>query len=149
MDGGSYSQIASGITALTYTDSTVSPSHTYGYKVTATDAGGTSAPAGPLSVTPPPAVPSGLTATAGNAQVTLAWTASTGATSYKVYQLISGTYTYIATVSGATTDTVTSLTNGTSYSFEVTAVNGWRRKRQVLTPPARHRNLQFLPRPPA
>lgn len=35
---------------------------------------------------PVPAVPKGLTATSGNANVLLSWTASSGATSYKVYR---------------------------------------------------------------
>ena len=42
------------------------------------------ASATPVAPTQPPAVPSGLQATAGNAQVALTWTASCGATSYHV-----------------------------------------------------------------
>ena len=73
-----------------------------------------------------PPAPTGLTATASNAQVSLAWTGSSGATSYNVY---SGTTsggessTPIATGITGTTDTVTGLTNGTPYFFTVAAVN--------------------------
>jgi hypothetical protein len=73
---------------------------------------------------PPPTPPTGLTATAGNAQVTLTWNAASGAISYNVKR---------ATVSGnesVTNATVTTtnyidmqVTNGTTYYYEVSAVN--------------------------
>ena len=75
----------------------------------------------------PPAAPTGLTATAGNAQVVLSWTASSGATSYNVYR---GTTaggengTAIATGIATTSYTNTGLTNGTTYYYKVNAVNG-------------------------
>ena len=71
-----------------------------------------------------PALSTGLTATAGNAQVALAWTASSGATSYDIYRgSTSGGETLLA--SGVTTAsyTDTGLSNGTTYYYEVTAVN--------------------------
>ena len=74
-----------------------------------------------------PAAPTGLAATAGNAQVTLSWTASNGAATYNVYR---GTATGaegaspIATGIAATTYTNTGLTNGTTYYYKVAAVNG-------------------------
>jgi len=73
-----------------------------------------------------PAAPGGLAATSGNGQVTLSWTASTGATSYNVYR---GTATGaegaspIATGITATTYINTGLTNGTTYFYKVAAVN--------------------------
>jgi cellulose 1,4-beta-cellobiosidase len=73
-----------------------------------------------------PPAPTGLTATPGNAQVALAWTASSGATSYNVYR---GTApsgegsTPIATGITTTTYTNTGLTNGTTYYYTVAAVN--------------------------
>jgi fibronectin type 3 domain-containing protein len=71
-----------------------------------------------------PAAPSGLTATAGNAQVTLNWTASSGATGYYVKRSTTtgGPYTQIATQAG-TNDTDTGLTNGTKYFYVVSAYN--------------------------
>ena len=74
-----------------------------------------------------PAAPTGLTATGGNAQVSLSWTASSGATSYNVYRSTTsggeGT-TAIATGITSTSYTNTGLTNGTTYYYKVAAVNG-------------------------
>src|ERR1700734_588458 len=71
-----------------------------------------------------PAAPMGLTAAAGNAQVTLNWTASSGATGYYVKRSTTtgGPYTQIATQT-TTTDTDTGLTNGTKYFYVVSAYN--------------------------
>jgi len=100
----------------------------------ATMAGGFTVAAGgaaAASVTPAvPGAPTGLTANAGNTEVSLSWIAPTSdggspVISYKVY---------IATVPGAprsatidtttaTAGTVTGLVNGTTYYFMVTAVN--------------------------
>jgi len=80
---------------------------------------------GPATGTPTvPAAPTGLTATAGNAQVTLSWTASTGATSYTVKRATTagGPYTNVTTVTG-TSYTNTGLTNGTTYYYVVSASN--------------------------
>ena len=72
----------------------------------------------------PPSAPTGVTATAGNQQVSLSWNASAGATSYNVKRgtASGGPYT---TVSSPTTTsyTDTGLTNGTTYYYVVTAVN--------------------------
>lgn len=71
-----------------------------------------------------PAAPTGVVATAGNAQATLNWSASTGATSYNVKRATTsgGSYTTVATVTG-TSYTNTGLTNGTAYYYVVSAVN--------------------------
>ena len=72
----------------------------------------------------PPAAPTGLTATAGNAQVVLSWNASTGATSYNVKRGTTSGGPYTTLSSPATTNyTDTGLTNGTSYYYVVSAVN--------------------------
>ena len=72
----------------------------------------------------PPATPSGLTATAGNQQVALTWSASSGATSYHVKRgtVSGGPYSTVASPS-TTSYTDTSLTNGTAYYYVVSAVN--------------------------
>jgi hypothetical protein len=74
---------------------------------------------------PSPPTPAGLTATAGNAQVGLAWNASTGAASYNLYHAVNGgAYSQLNTSPITTTSyTDTGLTNGTPYCYEVTAVN--------------------------
>jgi hypothetical protein len=71
-----------------------------------------------------PPVPTGLTATAGNAQVALTWNASSGAASYYVKRsTTSGSgYAQIATPAAANY-TDTGLTNGTKYYYVISAYN--------------------------
>jgi fibronectin type 3 domain-containing protein len=71
-----------------------------------------------------PTTPMGLMAAAGNAQVTLNWTASSGATNYYVKRstVMGGPYTQIATPTAANY-TDTGLTNGTKYFYVVSAYN--------------------------
>jgi hypothetical protein len=79
----------------------------------------------PLNFTVLPlSAPTGLTATAGNAQVSLTWNASSGATSYNVYSATTngGPYTEITNVT-TLSYTNTGLSNGTTYYYVVTAVN--------------------------
>ncbi|MGA2889243.1 MAG: glycoside hydrolase family 44 protein, partial [Terracidiphilus sp.] len=72
----------------------------------------------------PPLAPTGLTATSGNQQIALAWTASLTATSYNVLRSTTsgGPYTTVGT-SATTSFTNTGLTNGTIYYYVVAAVN--------------------------
>src|SRR5205807_2256998 len=75
---------------------------------------------------PIPAVPAGLKATGGNAQVVLSWSAASGATSYDVYRSATsggeGATPYKSGIT-ATSFTDTGLTNGTPYYYQVSAVN--------------------------
>ncbi len=72
-----------------------------------------------------PSAPTGVTGVAGNAQATVSWTASSGATSYNVKRSATsgGPYSNVATNVTATSYTNTGLTNGTTYYYVVTAVN--------------------------
>jgi len=71
-----------------------------------------------------PATPSGLTATAGNKQVSLTWNASSGATSYNVKRSTTSGGPYSTITSPTTTSyTDSNLTNGTAYYYVVSAVN--------------------------
>jgi subtilisin family serine protease len=110
-----------------YVDNSVSNGTTYYYVVTATNSAGTSGNSNEASATPvappPPPAPGGLAATPGNAQVKLTWGGVTGAASYKVYRRLSGgSYGSPLTTVTTTTYTNTSLTNGTTYFYVVSAV---------------------------
>jgi hypothetical protein len=82
--------------------------------------GGSSSPSAPMG----PSAPSGVTATPGNNQVALAWSASTGATGYSIARATAsaGPYTSIGT-SSSTSFTDTGAVNGTAYYYEVSASN--------------------------
>ncbi len=71
-----------------------------------------------------PRAPVGLTATAGNTQASLTWTASSGATSYHIKRSTTtgGPYTVVSNPT-ATNYTDTGLTDGTKYYYAVSAVN--------------------------
>ena len=74
-----------------------------------------------------PPAPTGLTPNAGNGQVTLNWTAVSGATGYDVYRgTTSGGETLLAAGTNVPTNTFTDTTavNGTQYFYYVTALNG-------------------------
>jgi hypothetical protein len=70
-----------------------------------------------------PAAPANLLATAGDGQVALSWSASSGESGYNVYRWNGSSYVVIANVAG-TFFPDTGLTNGSTYWYEVTAVNG-------------------------
>jgi len=71
-----------------------------------------------------PPAPTNLAATAGNAQVILSWTASSGATSYSVQRSTTNGGPYTQLSSPTTTNyTDTAVTNGTEYFYVVAAVN--------------------------
>ncbi|HXI85010.1 MAG TPA: carbohydrate-binding protein [Verrucomicrobiae bacterium] len=73
----------------------------------------------------PPAAPAGLTATAGDAQVALSWSASFGATGYNVKRALvsGGPYATITNGLANTGYTDSSVTNGVHYYYVATAVN--------------------------
>ena len=115
-------------TGTTFNNTGLTNGTTYFYKVTAVNGGGESPRSNEVSGTPtaPPTVPTGLTATAGNATITLNWAAVTGATSYRVYRGTAANAqaaTPVATDLTAPSFVNSGLTNGTAYFFKVTAVN--------------------------
>jgi fibronectin type 3 domain-containing protein len=72
-----------------------------------------------------PATPANLVATPGNAQISLSWVASQGATSYNVKRSINNgvSYSVLATNVTALNFTDTGLINGATYFYEVSAQN--------------------------
>ena len=103
----------------------------------------------PAPVTPvgAPAAPTNLVGVRGEGQVTLTWTAgSNGGSPITNYVVQYGTdgvnwTTFQNAASAATTQTVTGLTNGTAYFFQVQAVNGvgssaWSSRSDSVTPVA-------------
>jgi fibronectin type 3 domain-containing protein len=128
VSGGPYATIASP-TNSTFTDSTVTNGAEYYYVVSAVNTGGESSNSSEVNATPlqpatSPTAPTGLTASAGNASVSLLWTPVTSANSYNVKRSTTngGPYTTIASPTSATF-TDTSVTNGTTYYYVVSAVN--------------------------
>jgi len=127
-NGGPYTQVAAPISP-NFTDTGLANGTAYFYVVSALNSAGESANSSPVSATPvapatPPAAPTGLQATAGNAQVSLTWTTSTGATSYHVKRSTTsgGPYTQVA-APATTSDADVGLTNGTTYYYVVSALN--------------------------
>ncbi|MFA6165879.1 MAG: fibronectin type III domain-containing protein, partial [Gemmatimonadaceae bacterium] len=125
---GTYSLITSP-TGTSYTDTGLSASTTYYYKVAACSSAGcsslsafgsgtTSAP--PVAVPAAPGAPSVGSATAST--LTVSWPAVSGATSYDVYRAItsSGTYNVITSPTG-TSYTDAGLSASTTYYYKVAA----------------------------
>jgi hypothetical protein len=107
---------------------------TYTFTVSATNATGTGPASSPSNAVTPnalPGAPTGVTATAGNGSATVNWTAPANnggstITKYTVTPFIGSTAQTPVTVTGsppATSTTVTGLTNGTTYTFTVSATN--------------------------
>lgn len=126
VSGGPYTTITN-VTTVSFINAGLVNGTTYYYVVSALNAAGESANSTQASATPqlpPPGTPTGLTATAGNAQVVLGWTASSGATSYNVKRatVSGGPYTTVTNVT-STSCTDIGLVNGTTYYYVASALN--------------------------
>ena len=125
---GGETLLVSGLASTTYPDNGLVDGTTYYYQVAAVNNVGISSISNEVAVTPVPPVasaPTELTATAGSAQATLSWTASTGATSYAIYRGTTPGGESATPIGSATATTFknTGLTNGTTYHYTVAAVN--------------------------
>jgi len=121
------SPVQTGVTtdATTVAGAGLMPGQTYFFEVAAVSGYGISPNSNEASAMTVPAVPTGLSAAAGNGTVTLSWGAATGAASYNVYE---GTTSGgegaapVTSVTGANA-TINGLANGTAYYFTVAGVD--------------------------
>lgn len=128
--GGPYTTIKSGIWYRNYIDTMVNNGTEYYYIVTAISRDGLeSLPSTEVSATPiapvPPSSPTGLTAAAGDNKVSLSWGAVTEAATYSVKRatMPGGPYSSVATNITTTAYEDTTVTNGISYYYVVTATS--------------------------
>ena len=129
---GNWTAIASSGAATTgHAVTGLSNGTAYTFEVRATNASGDGAASDEVTATPAlmrPAKPSGVEATAGDRRVVLSWNAMAGTMGWEYRQKTgSARYTAWMTVPGSgaasTGHTVTNLTPGTEYRFEVRAVS--------------------------
>jgi fibronectin type 3 domain-containing protein len=114
-----------------WTDTNAANGTTYYYKVSAVNSVGEGAASNEKSGTPAtvPGGPALNNATAGNGSVALAWSApgsngGSAITAYKVYRgTSSGGETLLTTLGNVTSWTDNNTANGTTYYYEVSAVN--------------------------
>ena len=123
--GGPYTTVATGVTGLSYADTTVSNGTTYYYVVTASNDNGEGGPSPEASAKPflQTTQPKNLKATADNSQVQLTWTGSSDANTYSVKRstVKGGPYSTAATGLQVTSYRDTNVNNGTTYYYVVTA----------------------------
>lgn len=127
--GGSYygTLYQQGLAGTTYTDTGLTNGTAYSYYVDAVNTSGQGTQSNTVSLTPGSStLPAPLlSAQSSSTQVTLTWTAVTGATSYDLYRSLTaggeGATPYKTGLTGTSTSD-TGLTNGTTYYYQVVAV---------------------------
>jgi fibronectin type 3 domain-containing protein len=133
--GESATPLATNVSATNYTDTSALNGTTYYYTVAAINAVGVSPQSNEASATPQasvPSAPTGLVASGGNGSVVLSWAvpASDGNSPITGYDVYRGTSpggesaTPLATNVATTGFTDTTVVNGTTYYYQVAAVNG-------------------------
>jgi fibronectin type 3 domain-containing protein len=155
--GTGYLSVTTVTTGTSYDDSNVANGTTYYYVVTASNGTCSSGNSLEVHASPsctPPAAPTNLGAVANNAAVKLTWDLVTGAVSYRVLRSTSlGSDYVLVGTSGVASYTDTSVTNGTTYYYVVTASNGLCNSVNSLpmlatpacTPPSKPANLVAKP----
>jgi hypothetical protein len=113
-------------TGTAYTNIGLANGTNYYYVVSATNYVAESGNSSEATATPlaPPAAPTGLTASAGDSQVSLSWNPASGAANYNLKRstVTGGPYIIIATPAG-TNYTNLGLTNDTIYYYVVSSTN--------------------------
>ncbi|MEW6303140.1 MAG: choice-of-anchor P family protein [Verrucomicrobiota bacterium] len=139
---GPYTTVAR-VAGTSHADTGLAPGTTYYYVVSAVNALGESADSAPASAATlagPSATPTGLAAVAGNQRVELRWNSSAGATGYNVKRSTTSGGPYAVIASPADTGYLdTSVVNGTTYYYVVSAANSYGESAdssQVMATPA-------------
>jgi subtilase family serine protease len=118
--------VQTGLSGTSTSFMSLTPGKQYFFTVVAVDAGGSSAPSTEASGTTIASPPSGFAASAGNASVSLSWTASAGATSYNVYEGTTSageSTTPVQSGVSGTSVSIGGLINGKKYYFTLAAVD--------------------------
>lgn len=130
VSGSGYILLASGVMTTTYLDTTISEGVTYYYITSATNASGTSTYSNQASLTTSvtaPAAPSSLTGTEEGDEINLSWTAAsgTGPITYTIYRSTTSGVGYTSMASGlsSTSYSDSTVVNGNTYYYVVTASN--------------------------
>ena len=125
---GQETLLHAGVTTTSFSDSGLTNGATYYYRVTSVNAIGEGTASSEVTVSPhtlPPPTPINVTATAGDGQVGLSWTAASDASSYNIYRSTDDgdEVLYQQGVLG-TSFNDTGVTNGVAYFYQVSAANG-------------------------
>ncbi len=124
-DGGAWA--STDATSTTYTVTGLANGRIYKFKVRAVNGVGPGDESAPVIVTPAtvPEAPGNLTATPGNAEVTLSWDApdDDGGSAIERYEYKIDSGEWVSTGGTTTTYMVTGLASGQIYEFRVRAVN--------------------------
>jgi fibronectin type 3 domain-containing protein len=129
LTSGSYgAPVQTGVVGTTTTVNGLVNDTTYFFVVRATNAGGDSGNSNEATATPngPPPAPTNVVATPGDSQVTVSWTAEPTALTYNVKRstVFGGPYGPIQTGVGGTVYVDSTASNGTTYFYMVSGVNG-------------------------
>jgi hypothetical protein len=153
-NGDSYTAFSPVDTVTPVTITGLANGTTYQIKLRAVNANGDGAESDAVSATPStiPSAPTSLSAAAGNAQVTINFTAGadggSAITNYK-YSINNGTsYTAFSPADTASPVTITGLTNGTTYQIKLRAVNANGDGAQSATVSATPTAPATVPNPP-
>ncbi len=127
----SFTEIASGVAGTTYSNTGLSDSSTYTYQVRAENSAGPSGYSPQASATTQaaptlPAAPATLNANADSpTQITLSWSAGSGAASYRVERKGPGEVSFSQIASGVTTTSFvdSGRTPSSTYSYQVRSEN--------------------------
>jgi fibronectin type 3 domain-containing protein len=110
--------------STSYNDTTAIAGTSYYYRISTTDASGTSIPSSLASVTTLPATPVLMGTVASSSQINLTWATVPTAFSYKPEYSLNGTNWFTLSTQAGTTFSDTGLAPNTAYNFRLSAING-------------------------